>query len=163
MVEGHRSNRGLIKAYPDSERARSMRQRLYIKKEEMKKTLLSAWDDAVKRQDTDRSLEILKDLDMYLTHNGGPGPSRGRQGRVPKTSSITWVCGFPSPYPTGTGRRPWTWGSRSSTEFPNSRMSEEIRGQTGHPETERPTRCLNPSFFHLMNEGMSEDRQRGVL
>jgi hypothetical protein len=57
----------LIRAYPNSEEATIMRQRLIDKKEERKKVLLNAWDDAVKRRATDRSLEILKELDLYLT------------------------------------------------------------------------------------------------
>ena len=62
---------GLIKAYPDFERAKSMRQILLDKKQERKKILLAAWDDAVRQQETDRSLEILKELDLYLTPNEG--------------------------------------------------------------------------------------------
>ncbi|TFG47765.1 MAG: hypothetical protein E4H40_05875 [Candidatus Brocadiia bacterium] len=59
----------LIWARPKSEKAIAMRQKLFDKKQERKKILLTAWDDAVKRQDTDRSLEILKELDHYLTPN----------------------------------------------------------------------------------------------
>jgi hypothetical protein len=61
----------LISEYPGQEKALAMRQRLVDKKEERKKILLNAWDDAVKRQLTDRSLEILRDLDQYLTPNEG--------------------------------------------------------------------------------------------
>jgi phage terminase small subunit len=61
----------LIKAAPDSEKAKAMRQKLLDKKQGRKKVLLNAWDDAVKRQATDRSLEILKELDLYLTPNEG--------------------------------------------------------------------------------------------
>ncbi|MHC4243752.1 MAG: hypothetical protein ACYSU4_15210, partial [Planctomycetota bacterium] len=62
---------GLVKAYPDSEKAKSMRHILLDKKQERKKILLAAWDDAVQQQETDRSLEILKELDLYLTPNEG--------------------------------------------------------------------------------------------
>ncbi|HUS73205.1 MAG TPA: hypothetical protein VMY06_09080 [Sedimentisphaerales bacterium] len=57
----------LISAYPDSEEAKAMRKTLIAKKEEHKRVLLNAWDDAVQRRATDRSLEILKELDLYLT------------------------------------------------------------------------------------------------
>jgi len=57
----------LIKAYPDSENAKAMRQNLLDKKEERKRILLAAWDDAVQRQETDRSLEILH---LELLKNG---------------------------------------------------------------------------------------------
>ena len=61
----------LIKDYPESEKAKAMRQKLLDKKEERKKMLLTAWDEAVKRQATDRGLEILRELDLYLTPNEG--------------------------------------------------------------------------------------------
>jgi ABC-type multidrug transport system fused ATPase/permease subunit len=61
----------LIDVEPESEKLKEMRQKLIDKKAERKKILLTAWDDAVKRQATDRSLEILKELDMYLTPNEG--------------------------------------------------------------------------------------------
>jgi len=57
----------LIKTYPDREEAKAMRKTLIAKKEEHKRVLLNAWDDAVQRRATDRSLEILKELDLYLT------------------------------------------------------------------------------------------------
>ena len=59
----------LIASAPDSEKANAMRQKLVDKKEERKKVLLNAWDDAVRRQATDRGLEILRELDSYLTPN----------------------------------------------------------------------------------------------
>jgi hypothetical protein len=62
---------GLIKANPDNEQAKAMRQVLLDKKQERKRILLAAWDDAIQNQETDRSLEILKELDQYLTPNEG--------------------------------------------------------------------------------------------
>ena len=59
----------LIKAYPESEQAKNLRQILQDNKQERKKILLAAWDDAVTNQETDRSLEILKELDSYLSPN----------------------------------------------------------------------------------------------
>ncbi|MHC4070352.1 MAG: hypothetical protein ACYSR8_12405, partial [Planctomycetota bacterium] len=61
----------LIKAEPESEKAKAMRQKLLNRKQERKKTLLAVWDDAVKREDTDRGLELLRELDLYLTPNEG--------------------------------------------------------------------------------------------
>ena len=46
-----------------------MRQILHDKKQERKRILLAAWDDAITHQETDRSLDILKELDQYLTPN----------------------------------------------------------------------------------------------
>jgi len=119
---------GLIKAYPDSERARSMRQQLYTKKEEKKKSLLSAWDDAVKRQDTDRGLEILKSLDMYLT----PNEALALQ-EAAKDVFRTKLHNLGVRFSMAVSDRNWAEaldaGQQIIADFPNSRMSEEIRGK----------------------------------
>ena len=119
---------GLIKAYPDSERARSMRQQLYASKEEKKKTLLSAWDEAVRRQETDRSLELLKSLDMYLTSNEALALQEAA-----KDVFRTKLHNLGVRFSMAVSDHHWVEaldvGQQIITEFPNSRMSEEIRGK----------------------------------
>ena len=61
----------LIKAFPYSEEAKLMPRKLRERKDKRKRDLLAMWDEAVQSKDTDRSLEILKDLDMYLTPTEG--------------------------------------------------------------------------------------------
>ena len=116
----------LIQAEPDSEKAKAMRQRLLDKKAERKRILLTAWDDAVKRQATDRSLEILKELDQYLTPNEGLALQeaaidvfRNKLHNLGVQFSLAvsekhWAKAFDT-------------GQRIMQDFPNSRMAEEIR------------------------------------
>jgi len=117
---------GLIKAYPDSERARSMRQRIHLKKEEHKKELMSAWDQAVKRQDTDASLDVLKELDAYLT----PNEALALQ-EAARDVFRTKLHNLGVQFSIAVSDRKWAnaldVGQRIIDEFPNSRMSEEIR------------------------------------
>jgi hypothetical protein len=107
----------LIKAHPSSDRARAIRQKLLEKKEMRKRTLLAAWDDAVKRQETDRSLEILKERlalqeaarDAFRTklHNLG----------VQFSIAVTekrWEQAVQA-------------GEQIVRDFPNSKMAEEIQ------------------------------------
>jgi len=119
---------GLIEAYPDSERARSMRQRLHVTKEEKKKALLSAWDDAVKRQDTDLSLEVLKELDLYLTSNEALALQEAA-----KDVFRTRLHNLGVKFSLAVSDRNWVEalevGQRIISDFPNSRMSDEIRGK----------------------------------
>jgi outer membrane protein assembly factor BamD (BamD/ComL family) len=119
---------GLIKAYPDSEKARSMRQRFHLKREERKKALLSAWDEAVKRQDTDRSLEILKELDRFLT----PNEALALQ-EAARDVFRTKLHNLGVKFSLAVSDRNWAEalavGQQIITEFPNSRMAEEIRGK----------------------------------
>ena len=117
---------GLIKAYPDSEKAKAMRQRLIDSKQERKKILLAAWDDAIQSQDTDRSLQILKELDMYLSPNEGLALQEAARD-VFKTKLHNLGIKFS----VAVTEKRWTnaleIGQHIVSDFPNSKMAEEIR------------------------------------
>ena len=116
----------LIKAEPESEEAKAMRQRLLDKKQERKKILLTAWDDAVKRQDTDRSLEILRELDLYLTPNEGLALQEAARDVFRNKLHNLGVQ-----FSLAVSGRQWDQalktGQQIIRDFPNSRMAEEIR------------------------------------
>lgn len=116
---------GLIKAYPDSEEAKSMRKRLIEKKQHRKKSLLAAWDKAVKRQETDRSLEILKELDLYLTPNEGLALQEAA-----KDVFRTKLHNLGVQFSLAVNEKQWEEalqiGQKIINDFPNSKMSEEI-------------------------------------
>ncbi|MHC4596057.1 MAG: hypothetical protein ACYS19_14100, partial [Planctomycetota bacterium] len=117
---------GLIKAYPDSEQAKAMRHKLFDKKQQHKGILLAAWDDAVKRQETDRSLEILKELDLYLTPNEALALQEAARD-IFRTKLHNLGVQF------GIAVTEKRWANALDTgqliikDFPNSKMSEEIR------------------------------------
>lgn len=119
---------GLIKAYPDNEQAKSLRHILLDKKQERKKILLAAWDDAVRQQETDRSLEILKELDLYLTPNEGLALQEAA-----RDAFRTKLHNLGVQFSIAVAEKQWTGalgiGQQIITDFPNSRMSEEIRGK----------------------------------
>jgi len=116
----------LIKAYPDSEKAKAMRQRLLDKKEERKKILLTAWDDAVKRQATNRSLEILRELDLYLTPNEGLALQEAARDVFRNKLHNLGVQ-----FSLAVSEKQWAkalqTGGEITRDFPNSKMAEEIR------------------------------------
>ena len=116
----------LIKAEPDSEEAKAMRQRLLDKKQERKKILLTAWDDAVKRQDTDRSLEILRELDLYLTPNEGLALQEAARD-VFRTKLHNLGVQFSLAVSGKQWDKALKTGQQIIRDFPNSRMAEEIR------------------------------------
>ena len=119
---------GLIKAYPDSEQAKAMRQILLDKKQERKKILLAAWDDAVRNQETDRSLEILKDLDLYLTPNEGLALQEAA-----RDVFRTKLHNLGMQFSIAVTEKKWpnalNIGQQIIKDFPNSKMSEEIRAK----------------------------------
>jgi len=116
----------LIKAEPQSEKAKEMRQRLIDKKDERKKVLLTAWDDAVKRQATNRSLEILQELDLYLTPNEGLALQEAARDVFRNKLHSLGVR-----FSLAVSGKNWETALQTGEEiikdFPNSRMAEEIR------------------------------------
>ncbi len=116
----------LIRAEPESEKAKAMRQKLVDKKGERKKVLLNAWDDAVKRQATDRSLEILRELDMYLTPNEGLALQEAA-----KDAFRSKLHNLGVQFSLDISEKQWQkalqTGHQIIHDFPNSKMAEEIR------------------------------------
>ncbi|OHB51531.1 MAG: hypothetical protein A2Y10_11700 [Planctomycetes bacterium GWF2_41_51] len=118
----------LVRNYPDSEKAKSLRQKLADKKEQRKRQLLAAWDEAVKREDTDRSLIILKELDVYLTPSEGLALQEAAS-EVFKNKLHNLGVRFS----LAVSEKRWTEALQTGHDiirgFPNSRMAEEIRGK----------------------------------
>jgi hypothetical protein len=116
----------LIRAHPDCEKLKALRHRLVERKEERKRILLAAWDDAVTQQETDRSLEILRDLDMYLT----PNEALALQ-EAAKDVFRTKLHNLGVQFALAVSDKHWSSaleiGQQIMKDFPNSRMSVEIR------------------------------------
>ena len=115
----------LIRANPASEKLKALRQKLVERKEERKRILLAAWDDAVTRQETDRSLEILRELDMYLT----PNEALALQ-EAAKDVFRTKLHNLGVQFALAVSDKHWSnaleIGQQIMRDFPNSRMSVEI-------------------------------------
>ncbi|KPK43973.1 MAG: hypothetical protein AMJ65_04330 [Phycisphaerae bacterium SG8_4] len=120
----------LIKAHPESERAKALRQALIDSKQDRKRALLAAWDDAVKRQETDRSLDILRELDFYLTPNEGLALQEAA-----RDVFRTKLHNLGVQFAIAVTEKQWVGaleiGEQIINDFPNSRMSGEIRGKLG--------------------------------
>jgi len=116
----------LIHTYPNSEEAKSMRRKLLIKREERKKLLLNAWDDAVNRRATDRSLDILKELDHYLTPQEAVTLQEAARD-VFKDKLHNLGVQFSLAISGEQWDKALQIGQQIIHDFPNSRMSEEIR------------------------------------
>ena len=103
-----------------------MRQRLIDKKQERKKILLEAWDEAVKRQATDRSLELLRELDLYLTPNEGLALQEAA-----RDVFRTKLHNLGVQFSLAVSEKQWDQAVQTGQEimryFPNSKMAEEIR------------------------------------
>ncbi|HUV42084.1 MAG TPA: hypothetical protein VMW23_09885 [Sedimentisphaerales bacterium] len=116
----------LIKAQPQSEKPLMLRQKLLDKKQERKRILLTAWDDAVKRQDTERSLEVLRELDLYLIPNEGLALQEAA-----KDVFMNKLHNLGVQFSLAVSDKEWAKAYRTGrqiiNDFPNSKMAQEIR------------------------------------
>ncbi len=120
----------LVRSHPNSEKALAMRQKLAEKKQERKRILLAAWDDAIKRQDTDRSIEILRELDAYLSPNEGLALQEAASD-VFRTKLHNMGVQFSLAISSRQWDQALNVGQQIVRSFPNSRMSQEIRAKIG--------------------------------
>lgn len=116
----------LIRTYPDREETKTMRKTLIAKKEEHKRVLLNTWDDAVQRRATDRSLEILKELDLYLTPEEALALQEAAR-NVFKDKLHNLGVQFSLAVSGEQWDKAIQVGREIIRDFPNSRMSAEIR------------------------------------
>ena len=117
-----------IKKYSDLEKGKILQQKLTEKKEQRKRRLLADWDEAVKREDTDKSLVVLKELDLYLTPSEGLALQEAAS-EVFKSKLHNLGVRFS----LAVSEKQWTDALDTGHEiikgFPNSRMADEIRGK----------------------------------
>lgn len=118
----------LIVAFPDSEKAKSMSMLLRERKDMRKKELLAEWDAAVKKQETDKSLAILNELDLYLTPSEGLALQESA-----KDAFRSKLHNLGVQFSLAVADKQWKKAVETGQEiirgFPNSRMAVEIRNK----------------------------------
>ncbi len=132
----------LIRNFPYSEKAKTMPAQLQERKDRHKRQLLADWDLAVRNKETDRSLEILKELDLYLT----PAEAMALQesaSTVFKTKLHNLGVEFSVAVTENNWHKALDTGRQIVQNFPNSRMAAEIRSkmdilQERSKQTEKP-------------------------
>lgn len=118
----------LIQNFPYSEKAKTMPAQLQARKDRHKRELLADWDQAVRNKETDHGLEILKELDLYLT------PSEALALRESASTVFkTKLHNLGVEFSVAVTEQNWKKASQTGKEivqrFPNSRMAAEIRSK----------------------------------
>ena len=116
----------LLNGFPDSDKAKEVLKRYHQAKDKRKKDLLEAWDDAVKLQQTDRSLEILKELDLYLSPSEGLALQESASS-VFRTKLHNLGMEFSLAVTEKNWQKALEAGDQIVADFPNSKMAHEIR------------------------------------
>lgn len=114
--------------FPYSEKAKNMSARFQEKRNLHKRKLLAEWDRAVKGKNTDRCLDILKELDLYLT----PSEALALQESA-STVFKTKLHNLGVEFSVAVTEKNWSHALACGREivqnFPNSRMAAEIRAK----------------------------------
>lgn len=116
----------LIQAFPDNEQVKNLPHEIDNRRLAHKKQLLQNWHDAVARHDVDGAIEILKQLDPYLT----PAEAEAMQETVrgvfrEKLNNLG--AHFASSYKAERWHEALQIGEQITSEFPNSRIAQEVR------------------------------------
>lgn len=116
----------LVNALPDDSRVLSLQDRIKTLKDQHKQELKAAWDDAVRRHDTDHAIDILKELDVYLS----PAEAQSLQTsarNVFKEKLLQVGIQFRFAVTERRWQDALTTGLELIRDFPNARMANEVR------------------------------------
>jgi len=116
----------LKNALPNNPRVLSLEDRMRTLKEQHKDELKAAWDEAVRKSDTDHAIDILKELDQYLS----PSEAQVLQDsarHVFKEKLVQMGVQFQFAARDHRWQDALDIGLELIREFPNSRMATEVR------------------------------------
>ena len=136
MIESHFQSREwdraqheidrLMTALPNEPRVLALTDRLHSARELHKHELKAAWDDAVRRSDTDHAIDVLKELDQYLS----PAEAQNLQTSARHVFKEK-LLQFGIQFRFAVNERRWQdaldIGLELIRDFPNARMANEVR------------------------------------
>lgn len=119
----------LAKQFPGSSEVQQMAQQsVPLKRTEYKDRLLADWNQAVENEQIDRGIELLQELDEYLTPAEALDLTDSARGVVRAKLQNLGVA-----FSVAVSEKRWNQalsiGQEIITEFPNSRMAEEVKGK----------------------------------
>jgi len=116
----------LLHALPDDSRVQSLQDRMRVLQEQHKQELKLAWDDAVRRTDTDLAIDVLKELDQYLS----PAEAQSLQ-ETARTVFKEKLLRLGVQFRFAVTERRWNdalaIGLEIIRDYPNARMAAEVR------------------------------------
>ncbi|MGD2108542.1 MAG: hypothetical protein PVI86_04030 [Phycisphaerae bacterium] len=116
----------ILNALPDNVKALALIDRMKVLKEQHKRELRAAWAEAVRRNDTDQAIDILRELDQYLS----PAEAQELQDsarNVFKEKLLQLGVQFRFAVTEKRWHDALSVGLELVREFPNARMAGEVR------------------------------------
>jgi len=116
----------LLAAFPDDPAVRNLPQEIEARRQSHKRQLVEGWHEAVARHDVDGSIEILKQLDTYLTPKEAEGLQETARGIFrEKLNSLG------KQFAVSVQEHRWhdalEVGDQIVRDFPNTRIAQEVR------------------------------------
>lgn len=118
----------LVKLYPDNATVQELIGETEKRRQEHKESLLARWDEALKANDVDQGVELLKLLDSHLTPTEGAALKESARG-IFKAKLHQMGVQFSLLVAQKKWSQSLTLGRSIIEEFPNSRMAEEVRSK----------------------------------
>jgi len=116
----------LAHALPGDDQVVSLQDRLKAMKEQQKEALLKEWDEAVRRNDTDHAIDVLRELDQYLTPVEAQSLQTSAR-HVFKEKLLQLGVQFRFAVTERRWQDALRTGLELVREFPNARMAAEVR------------------------------------
>ncbi len=116
----------LLAAHPENAEVKDLPKFFAAKRGEHKRRLLKDWDESVQRNEVDRGIAILKQLDQYLTRNEAAALEESARG-VFRTKLHNLGLQFSFAVTEHNWREALAVGRQIVDEFPNTRMAQEVR------------------------------------
>ena len=124
---GGREAAKIQRLYPESERAKTLVRRVVQAREQYKHELERQFLAAAERDDVDHAMELLKELDKYLTESEGEPFRETARGVIGKKRDNLGVQ-----FKIAVHDREWLRavrvGEQIIQDFPNTKMANEVRG-----------------------------------
>ncbi|MFQ5430796.1 MAG: hypothetical protein ACE5E1_10850 [Phycisphaerae bacterium] len=112
--------------HPDSPEVRELPKRFARMRNEHKRRLLKDWDEAVQRNEVDRGIAVLKQLDQFLTPNEAAALEESARG-VFRAKLRNLAVQFSLAVTGQNWVEAYEVGREITRDFPNSRMAQEVR------------------------------------
>jgi len=125
-ADAQREVESLLHLYPQQPEVQKLRGETENRREEHKKELLARWETAVKKNDIDQGVELLKLLDDYLTPTEAAALEESARG-VFKAKLLNMGVQFKLFVTEKKWNQALNIGRKIIEEYPNSRMAQEVR------------------------------------
>ena len=121
-----RESQRILRLFPDNPKVAALPDRIKKARNDHKRELLQAYGEAVRKNDIDRGIELLQELDMYLTPQEAGALAESARG-VFKARLHNLGVQFAICVTDQRWRDAIAAGEAIIEEFPNSRFAQEVR------------------------------------